>query len=386
MDCWIIEKYGLPKKVLKKDIVNVRYQKFQALDARHARMRQAVHKPNEVLVKVHAASINPIDVALCQGYGRRLLNFRRNILVNPFSNIIKMKEHTEFPLVLGRDFSGTVVDVGSGVYDINPGDEVFGAQTLFRNGSFSDWICVDLNCISQKPATLSHIEAATIPYVALTVISALGTFIKNASGKRVLLLGGAGGIGTFTIQYLKTKGVYVAVTCSEKSKSLCSSLGTNDCFDYSASDFDEQIKQEPRFDLVFDIVGSANPEWAKSVLVNGGMYVTLKSPLLKNTDDFGLFNGLSISAGTYLKTSLAWNDVKIKWAYFNPNRLALLEVAKLIDEGLIKPVIQKTLNFQDVPLAFEMLETGRTKGKIAINVSGLSEATEKPDIEKVIHV
>ncbi|XP_039262457.2 NAD(P)H oxidoreductase RTN4IP1, mitochondrial-like [Styela clava] len=385
-DCWIIEKYGLPKNELKKDVINVNYQKFQSWDARHARMRQAVYKPNEVLVKVHAASINPIDLAICRGYGKNLFNFRRNFLLEPFSHFIKMGDYTEFPLILGRDFSGTVVDVGSGVHDIVPGDEVFGAQQLFRNGSFADWICVDFNCISQKPATLSHIEAATLPYVALTVTSALKNFIKNATGKRVLLLGGAGGIGTFAIQYLKNKGFHVAVTCSEKSNSLCSSLGAADCFDYTLPDFNERILEEPRYDLVFDIVGSSNPEHAKSMLHNGGTYVTLKSPLVQNTDDYGLLFGLSTSATSYLKTSLFRNNIKIKWAYFAPDRLALLEVAKLVDEGLIQTVIHKTFNFQDVPMAFEMLEAGKTKGKIAINVSGLSEATEKPNIEKIIHL
>lgn len=386
MTCWLIEKYGNPKTVLKRDTVNVNYEKFASTDARHTHLRQMVSKPNEVLVKVHASSLNPIDIKMCQGYGQNLINLRRNIIMSSINKYTSIGAQTEFPLVLGRDFSGTVVDVGSGVHDILPGDEVYGAQEIHRTGALADYICVNFEALSHKPKTLSHIEAASLPYVALTTLQVLKQVSDLEKGMRVLLLGGSGGVGTFAIQYIKSKGAHVAVTCNPNAAKLCLSLGADQCFDYTSTKFEQLLVDEPRFDCVFDIVGAHGLDWAKDFLNSNGIYSSLRSPIIENTDTMGVVMGLSASAGSYLKSCLLNRDVRLMWPIFRSGRPELLEVAKMVDNGLINPVVQKVFDFADVPAAFELVSTGKCKGKVVINVSGLPEASAKETLEKIIHL
>merc|ERR1712002_62863 len=171
----------------------------------------------------HAASLNPIDIKIAQGYGANLLNLQRNFVYKILGSLPKMDNfgetisRPEFPLVLGRDFSGTVIDVGVGVGDIQPGDEVYGAPNVYSNGSLTDICRVDLDHVVQKPQILSHLEASSIPYVALTTVSALRKHVTRPTGPRnALVLGGSGGVGTFAIQYLQANGFSVTTTCSSE--------------------------------------------------------------------------------------------------------------------------------------------------------------------------
>lgn len=386
MTCWLIEQYGNPKTVLKRDTVNVKYEKFASIDARHTHLRQMVSKPNEVLVKVHASSLNPLDIKMCQGYGQNLINLRRNMIMSSINRYISIGSQTEFPVVLGRDFSGTVIDVGSGVHDILPGDEVYGAQEIHRTGALADYICVNLESLSHKPKTLSHLEAASLPYVALTTLCALQEISGLEKGMRVLLLGGSGGIGTFAIQYLKSKGAHVAVTCNPNAAKLCLSLGADQCFDYTSTNYEQLLIEEPRFDCILDIIGAHSLDWAKHFIKPNGLYSSLVSPILENTDDMGIVMGLSASAGSYLKSCFLNRDVRFAWPLYRSGRLGLLEVAKMVDNGSINPVVQKVFDFADVPAAFELVSTGKCKGKVVINVSGLPEASAKETVEKIIHL
>lgn len=386
MNCWIIEKYGEPKDVLKKEVINVPDRKFRSYDARHARLQQAVRNTNDIMVKVHAASVNPIDVRMCHGYGKTLINFKRSMLLETISKFASVRDHSEFPLVLGRDFSGTVIDVGSDVHDIVPGDEVYGSASVSDFGTLSEYLCVHLKGVCHKPSTLSHVEAASIPYVAATVLTALKDFLKTADGKHVLVLGGSGGIGTFAIQLLKAHGCYVSVSCSQESFSLCEKLGANSCHNYKSESFVEGLKSEPKFDLVFDTVTSDGLPWAAEFMKSNGTYTTLLSPVLRNFDEFGLFGGLSANVTEYALLRLKYFKNQIKWGISSPNRDGLMKVSNLIDSNLIKPVIHKVFDFDHVPEAFEMLGAGHSKGKIVVNVSGLAEATYKTPGDRIIHL
>lgn len=388
MTSWIIEQYGPPEKVLQKDLINVRYEKHRGRDAREVRLRQAVKNPNDILVKVHAASINPIDVKMCHGYGKRLLDFRRNVMFDAIRQVVSgfAEETNEFPLVLGRDFSGTVVDIGSGVFDIVPGDEIFGVQQLHRQGTLADYANVHLGNVCHKPSSLSHVEAAALPYVSLTTASALTPFLKNPMGKRVLVLGGSGGIGTYSIQLLKAHGVNVTVTCGEQGRSLCSDLGADLCYDYADSTWKEAIMNDAKFDLVFDIFGTTSPEWAVGVLNRNGTYATLHTPLVRNVEYFGLMVGLSSTASDYLHAKMNRLGINIQWGFFKPDRGKLMDVVKMVDSGVVKPVIQSILDFDSVPKGFTAVADGHVKGKVVVNVSGLPEATKKSKTEKIIHL
>nr|XP_002122943.1 reticulon-4-interacting protein 1 homolog, mitochondrial-like [Ciona intestinalis] len=391
MRSWIIEKYGPPASVLKLDAVETPFARKMTsiLDARRSYLYQAVRNTNDVMIKVHAASINPIDIRMCEGYGANLFNLKRSPIhyaASSVPGVSKMFDGYEFPIVLGRDFSGTVVDIGTGVFDIKLGDDVYGAPMLHTPGSFSDYVCVHLDCVVQKPATCSHIEAASIPYVGLTVLSAIKEIVVSQKHpKRALVLGGSGGIGTFAIQYLRAHGYTVITTCSTNAVPLCSNLGA-ECIDYKTKDVNEELQNVDKFSLVFDAVGVDASDWVSNVLVTNGSYVTLRSPVVENTDKLGAVVGLSTSVTDFTKKKAARPDVNIKWAYYKPDRHNLLEIARLVDSGMIKPVIDSIYSFDDVPKAFEVLSCGGARGKSVINVSGLTEASVKPDIEKIIHL
>ena len=395
MRSWIIEKYGNPKSVLQMETVDTPMNKYKSCeDARRSYLWQGIHHPNDVLIKVHAASLNPIDIRLCEGYGANYFNFRRNIVFDRLRAVMlntktarEILADKEFPLILGRDFSGTVVDVGTGVYDIQVGEEVFGAIDLFRHGSLSDYVLVNFSQVVQRPVTLSHVEAASIPYVGLTVASALRDIVsKPIQPKHALVLGGSGGVGTFAIQYLQAYGYTVTVTCSSKGVVICNRLGAT-CIDYTSEDVDDAVKSE-KFSLVFDPIGAASPEWADRCLVNKGSYVSLRSPVLELTDKYGLVVGSSNAGLVYVKQKLCNRRINTYWAFFKPDRQALLEIARIIDAGLIKPVVnsENVFGFEDVPKAFALLSEGHTKGKIVINVSELPEAVLKSSTEKIIHL
>ena len=397
MRSWMIEKYGNPKDVLKLEVLSTPSNKMKpTVDARRAYFHHAVYRPNDVLVKVHAASINPIDLRICEGYGANLFNFRRNWFFDRIYNTLAFSKtlhedfaDREFPLPIGRDFSGTVVDVGTSVFDIKVGDEVYGAPNLFNFGTLADYVNVDLSEVVQRPATLSHIEAASIPYVALTVISSLRHLvIKPIKPKHALVLGGSGGIGTFAIQYLQAYGYTVTTTCSTKGVSICNQLGAN-CIDYTKVDVDQTLtKDDEKFSLIFDPIGATSPKWAAFFLVNNGTYISLKSPLLDLTTKYGTLIGATNTYLVYLKKKLQNQNINVHWGYFKPDREALLEVSRIVDAGLIKPVIKQEniFSFEDVPKAYELLNRGHTKGKIVINVSGLPEAILKPEVDKIVHL
>ena len=240
----------------------------------------------------------------------------------------------------------------------------------------------------QKPATLSHLEASSIPYVGLTTVSALSRHIKRPKEPRnALVLGGSGGVGTFAIQYLQAHGFSVTTTCSSEGFDVCKKLNA-DCINYRTEDVEESLISRSKFTLVFDIVGASSPEWASQFLIKGGSYITLKHPLVNLTDRWGTFMGLAASAFTYGRTQIKNLGIWNEWGFYKPDRNSLLEIARLIDSGNIKPVIQpdNIFGFDDIPKAFKVLQSGRTKGKIVVNISGLPESTQKPNVEKIIHL
>jgi len=394
---WLINKYGDIDKVLECDIINTPTNKQTSVLSNHkAYFQQALRSPNEVLVKVHATSLNPIDIRIAEGYGKNLFNVRRNFVYKMLTSFKDGKDELysdavnkhEFPLVLGRDFSGTVVDVGVQVGDLQPGDEVYGAPEVFANGSLSHYCRVDLDHVVQKPAVLSHLEAASIPYVGLTTVSALRKHILNPKVPRyALVLGGSGGVGSFAIQYLRAHGFSVTTTCSTEGMEVCQRLSA-DCINYKTEDVDKELASRVPYGIVYDVVGAGSPQWASQYLVKGGVFVTLKNPVAEMTDKYGAFFGLQSAALDFVAKQGQNMDIKNEWAFYKPDRLALLEIARLIDGGQIKPVIdtKNICSFDDVPKGFKALKTGRTKGKIVVNVSGLPEATQKPNVDKIIHL
>ncbi|XP_058468490.1 reticulon-4-interacting protein 1 homolog, mitochondrial-like [Solea solea] len=367
MSAWVVDQYG-SNGVL-------RYTEEATLPT--------VTSPSEVMIEVLAASLNPLDIAMRAGYGAKLLKLRRD----PASVI---NSDSEFPLILGRDMSGVVVDCGSEVTQFVPGDEVWAAVPPWKQGSLAQYVTLTEFEVSHKPESVSHTEAASIPYVASTALSALvcagGLCRDSASNKRILIIGGSGGVGTFSIQLLKAWGAHVTVTCSHNAEGLVRGLGADEVVDYTEGDFAEQLETMEKFDVILDNIGGDTEEWAMGLLKpwSGAKYTTLVTPLLLNTDSMGLLDG-AVNAGVTLCTKALQefisNGVFYRWGFYSPDGPSLDQVAKLVDAGKILPVVEAQFPFTQVPQAFQKLEHGHARGKTVVQVvekdDRLEEGTSK---------
>lgn len=329
-----------------------------------------LRSPTDVLVKIHAASVNPLDVAMMDGYGRNVIDVLRSIQHCSYSP-------DRFPLILGRDFSGEVVAVGQGVEQFQVGDEVWGATMAGHQGSHAEYIAAPSSIISKKPKVLSHLESAAIPYAGLTAWAAVRTVgnvsRQTASNKRCLVVGGSGGVGTFAIQLLKAWNASVTTTCSSDAVELLSQLGADYVIDYTSPDFEQQLLQSPRFDFILDCVGSQKKPLATELLRKGrfATYVTVVSPVLKNADDLGLLPGLATSALQALQVTVKelLELRSARWAFFCPNADALQEISGLVELGKIAPVIQNTFPFEDMPGAYRKIKEGHARGKTVVTIA-----------------
>lgn len=354
MSAWVIDQYG----------TNAVLRYSEEITA------PTVSSPTDVMVRVYAASLNPLDISMRGGYGAKMLKLRRDPLSMNDSN-------SEFPLILGRDVSGVVVDCGSEVTNVAPGDEVWAAVPPWKQGSLAEFVTLSEYEVSHKPQSLSHTEAASIPYVANTALSALvnagGLCKDSAPNKRVLITGGSGGVGTFSIQLLKAWGAHVTVTCSHNAEGLVRGLGADEVVDYTAGDAAEQLEVMDRFDVILDNVGGDTEQWALGLLKpwSGAKYVTLVTPLLSSTDNMGLFSGV-ITAGCNLHNkalqSVISSGVFYRWGFYAPDGPALDDISKLVDSGKILPVVEAHFPFTQVPQAFLKLEQGHARGKTVVIV------------------
>ncbi|XP_053191636.1 reticulon-4-interacting protein 1 homolog, mitochondrial [Scomber japonicus] len=354
MPAWVIDKYG----------------SNDALRFTRNASFPIIHYPNEVIVRVFAAALNPIDVSMRGGYGSATLSMKRDPL-----NI--KQTGSEFPLILGRDVSGVVMERGLDVKYFNEGDEVWAAIPPWKQGSLAEFVVLSANEISHKPKSLSHTEAAAIPYVATTAWSALvntgGLTKDNCAKKRILILGGSGGVGTFAIQMLKAWGAHVTVTCSQNAEDFVKGLGADHVVDYTAGPVEQPLSALEKFDLILDNVGGDTEQWALGLLKPwcGAKYVTLVTPFLQNTDLLGIADGMLQTAATMTTKALKHlvKGVHYRWGFFAPSGPALDEIREIVDAGQIHAVVEETFSFSQVPKAFEKLEKGHARGKTVVQIN-----------------
>ncbi|XP_019647767.1 PREDICTED: reticulon-4-interacting protein 1 homolog, mitochondrial-like [Branchiostoma belcheri] len=349
--------------------------------------------PNQIIVQVCAASVNPLDVMMREGYGAAMLNRQRDPTgVLPFMD----PNVNELPLVLGRDCSGIVMETGLNVKEYKPGEEVWVAVNPYKMGTHAEFVVVTNSEISHKPRSLTHVQAASIPYSGLTAWASLvtqgGLNEKTAKGKRVLILGGSGGVGTFAVQLLKAWGAHVTTTCSRDAIPMLTSLGADDIVNYQAQDVREHLKRLNKFDLILDGVGGEAEKYLFSTDYlkpwAGAKYVTLRTPLLKNADSLGFTDGLLKSG-----MSLAGNAVKglasgihYRWGFFTPDGMALDKIAALVDQGKIRPVIDRVFTFDQLPAAYDKVEQGHARGKTVISVAEKRTQLDDSSSFGIIHV
>ncbi|GED61412.1 NADP-dependent oxidoreductase [Brevibacillus formosus] len=305
---------------------------------------------HDVLVEIHAASLNPIDFKIKEGKMKFLLNYR-------------------FPLILGNDFSGVVVKVGARVNTFKPGDEVYGRPRKNRIGTLAEFIAVHEEDVWQKPKNLTFEEAASIPLIGLTTYQAFVEILNLQKGQKILIHAGSGGVGTFAIQLAKLLGAFVATTASEKGYELVKSLGADLIINYKKENFEEMLSG---YDAVFDTLGGEALEKSFRILKPGGQIVSISG--MPN----GRF-GKEAKLGWMKTTILSIASRKIKalekksktryhFLFMKPSGEQLRVLKEFIEGGLIKPIIDKVYHLKDAGQAFNYLESGRAKGKVVIRI------------------
>lgn len=309
--------------------------------------------PNDVLVKIMAASINPIDLKTKDGDLRMLLKYK-------------------MPLILGSDFAGTITQIGSQVTDFKVGDAVYGRPQDDHIGTFAEYIAVDQSDIAHKPQNLSFEEAAAIPLVSLTSYQALHDLMSIQPNQKVLIQAGSGGVGTIAIQLAKQLGAFVATTTSTKNIDLVRSLGADQVIDYKQTQFDEVLFD---YDYVFDTLGGESLEKAFKIVKPGGKIVSIAGmPNARFAKAFGLpiWKQLLIGAASHKLTKLETvHQVQYDFLFMKPSGQELEVIRQLIEADKLHPIIDRIVDFSDLPAAFTYSHSGRAKGKIIIKMTDL---------------
>lgn len=306
-------------------------------------------KDNQVLVEVYCASTNPIDFKIIEGILKPILKF-------------------SFPTSIGYDVSGIVREIGAKVSNITVGDEVFSSVPQQCRGTFAEFVAIDYNMVCRMPKNLSFKEAAALPMVGLTTIQAFEN-AKLKSGDKILIHAGSGGIGSFAIQYAKSKGAYVYTTTSTPNVSWVKNLGADTVIDYKTQNYLEVLKD---IDVVFDTLGGKYSIDAFDVIKQGGRVVSLIGPIDGET---AKEMGLGIFARIYLffKRLKVTKKIKEKSAYYKlismtPNFTDLSKLKQLAEDGVVKPIIDKTYPFREAIIALLYQKSGHAKGKIIIEI------------------
>lgn len=294
----------------------------------------------------------------------------------------------ELPLRLGRDFCGEIVYRGVGVdRRLTKGDLVWGVIPPHRPGCHAELVKVHEDQVTMKPESISDEQAGVIPYAGLTAWSGLflsgdlkGSCVSqglSAAGKKVLILGGSGGVGTMAVQMCRAEKCHVVATGSKDAEDLVRSLGADDFIDYKSECYGQKVVDMGPWDVILDCAGQGS-DYAD---VHGWQfknYVTFSSPLLRNIDAEGLLGGGLKSVQEMLRANCrlipkegrvsgGQGQGMIKWGYFVAHPRGLKYLKDLTEKGELKPVISHRVAYRDMPRAFELLEKGHLRGKIAIN-------------------
>ncbi len=305
---------------------------------------------DDVLVQVHAASVNPLDLKIRNGELKLVLPFH-------------------FPLVLGNDFAGIVVRTGSRVRRFKPGDDVFARCDVNRVGSFAAFIAVREDVLAIKPRTITMEEASSVPLVGLTAWQALVEKAALRKGQKILVHAGSGGVGTMAIQIAKHLGATVATTTSTANVDLVTRLGADVVIDYKKDDFAKSLRN---YDVVLDSLGAGMHEKSLQVLKPGGKLISISGP---PDPDFAKDQKLPwflqqatrlLSLG--IRRKARRHGVSYSFLFMRANGEQLREIGTLIDSGIVKPVVDRIFPFESTQDALTYVEKGRAKGKVVVKV------------------
>jgi len=281
---------------------------------------------DELLVRIHAASVNPLDWKLREGYMKNM--------------------HHSLPLTLGCDFSGTIEKMGSAVKGFRIGDDVYCRPAVERDGSYAEYIEVKANEVAIMPKSITYDEAAAIPLAGITAWETLINKAKIKKGQRVLILAASGGVGSLAVQIAKARGCYVIGTTSKVNVDFVRNLGANEVIDYLSQDFSERLTD---IDVVLDTIGGTVQEKAFKVLRRGGILVSTAG---QPNEELGIRYGVICES-----------------VFIGPNAYVLNELRTMIDDGQVRPVVDKVFRLEDVKQAQNYSQSGKARGKIVLEIA-----------------
>lgn len=307
------------------------YNKYGSPDVLEiGELEKPIINEDELLIQVHASSINPVDWKIRNGS-------------------MKIFTGKKFPKGLGGDVAGKIVEIGEKVTGFKIGDEVYGKISGFKGNTYAEYVIAKPKDLSQKPANLNFNEAAAVPLAALTAYQALVNLGGITKNSRVLINGCSGGVGHFGVQIAKTLGAHVTGVCSTKNTALVKDLGTDKVIDYTKENVTDK---KEKYDIFFDAVANQSYSKIKPILKKNGRYVsTLPSVGVILNSIIGLFS-----------------SKKAKMINVKSNPQDLLQITKWIENGKLKPIIDKVYPLEDVREAHRYSETGRVVGKLALSI------------------
>jgi len=280
----------------------------------------------EVLIRVHAAGVNPVDWKVRAGFAKDRLKYK-------------------MPFIPGWDLSGVVEAVGPAVLRLKVGDEVYSRPDIARDGSYAEYIVVKESEVARKPQSVDYVHAAAVPLAALTAWQALFDGAKLTAGQTVLIHGAAGGVGSFAVQLAKIKGARVIGTASKKNHEYLRSLGADETIDYNTTKFEDVVHN---VDVVLDTITGETADRSYPVIKKGGVYVSI---LMPPSQEKATAHGVR-AVHTFVQASAE----------------QLGEIAKLVDTGKLKITIEKVFPLAEARAAQELSAQGHTRGKIVLRV------------------
>lgn len=278
-------------------------------------------KPGEILVRIKATSINPVDWKIREGY---------------------MQDYVALPVMLGSDVAGDIEALGEGVEGWEVGTPIYGLKGL-RGGAYAEYTTIQPHEIAKMPSSLSYEAAAAVPHAALTAWYALFTTANLREGQRILIHAAAGGVGHFAVQFAKLKGAYVIGTASARHEAFLSELGVDEIIDYTAVPFENVVKD---VDVVFDTVGFDTAERSLQVLKPGGTLLCIVTP--PNFE------------------AAAQRQINAHFIAAQPSTETLAEIAQLVDAGWIKPRLQQVFKFDEIHDALQLSQMMHVQGKLSV--------------------
>ncbi|NMZ92826.1 NADP-dependent oxidoreductase [Pseudomonas panacis] len=324
-----------------------RYGKHQGRLAEVPDPEPGIH---DVLVKVHASSVNLLDSKISKGEFKLILPYR-------------------FPLIMGNDLAGVVVRVGSGVRTFKPGDEVYARPPEARIGGFAELIAIEESALALKPNNTSMEQAAALPLVALTAWQVLVETARVKKGQKVFIQAGSGGVGSIAIQLAKHLGAFVATTTSTANVEWVKALGADVVIDYTQQNVENLLRD---YDVVLNSLGPAELEKSLRILKPGGQLISISGP---PTAEFAREQKLSWGLGwimrllsSGIRRKARRQGVDYGFVFMRASGAQLQKITALVESGTITPVIDRTFPLEATAEALSYVERGRAKGKVVIKV------------------